>query len=81
MTMSTWPPVDHDHPICHTVEAGLSELESVTKNAVPDFSGGGEPGLVKFQIKMLPNSVQAGNFNWNRTEMALVWINPAARPE
>ena len=28
---------------------------------------------------ILPSSVQFGNFNWNRTEMALVSINPAAR--
>ena len=33
------------------------------------------------KLSILPSSVQVGNFNWNRTEMALVSVNPAARPD
>ena len=44
------------------------------------WSANGEGVKQNLYIDLLPSSVQVGNFNWNRTEMALVSINPASRP-
>ena len=45
------------------------------------FHGGGQciEVILMRKATFLPSSVQVGNFNWNRNEMALLSINPAAR--